>query len=119
MSSIRIEAITCRNWPKMMSSACFLICGVQAQQTDGRVLHQLGLGADGHGEDAGHVDANVLARQRVAQRHLDLDRLQAEIAVVLDDRQHEPAAAMDARRRVVSPATLPNITSTRLLGHRL
>ena len=68
MSSIRIEAITCRNWPKMMSSACFLICrGVQPQQADGGVLHHLRLGADGHGEDAGHVDADVLHRQGAAR----------------------------------------------------
>ena len=44
MSSICIEAITCRSWPKMISSACFWISlGVQAQQADGRVLHHLGL----------------------------------------------------------------------------
>ena len=67
MSSICIEAITWRSWPKMMSSACFLISPrLQAQQADGRVLHQLGRGADGHGEHAGHVHADVLHRKRAA-----------------------------------------------------
>ena len=36
----------------------------QSQQADRRVLHQLGRGADGHREHAGHVDADVLDRQR-------------------------------------------------------
>ena len=41
MSSIRIEAITCRSWPKMMSLGLLLdLVGVQAQQADGRVLHR-------------------------------------------------------------------------------
>ena len=40
----------------------------------------LGRGADGHGEHAGHVDADVLHRQRAAERNLDLHRLQAQVA---------------------------------------
>ncbi len=97
MSSIRIEAITWRSWPKMMSPACCLISGgVQAEQADGRVLHRLRVGADGDGEHARHVDADVLDRQRALERHLDLDRLEAEVGVVLDERQDERRAAVDA-----------------------
>ena len=77
---MRIEAITCRNWPKMMSLGLLLdLVGVQAQQADGGVLHHLRLGADGDGEHAGHVDADILHRQRALSGNLDLDRLQVEI----------------------------------------
>ena len=56
------------------------LAAVEAEQADGRVLHHVGLRADGHGEHAGHVDADVLDRQRAAERNFDLDRLQAQVA---------------------------------------
>ena len=79
--------------------ACLISVGVQAQQADGGVLHHFGVGADGHGEHAGHVDADVLDRQGALERDLDLHRLQAEEGVVLDQRQDEGGAAVDAARR--------------------
>ncbi len=75
---------------------------VEIQQADGRVLHLLGRRADGHGEHAGHVDADVLHRQRPAERNLDLHRLQAEPGVILDERIDELRAAVDARGRLVT-----------------
>ncbi len=78
----------------------------QAQQADGRVLHLLGRGADGHGEHAGHVDADVLHRQGAAQRDLDLHRLEAQPGVVLDQRPDELRPAVDATGRVVPAARL-------------
>ena len=74
------------------------LLGAQAEQADGGVLHRLRVGADGDGEDAGHVDADVLDRQRALERDLDLDRLQAEVGVVLDQRPDEGGAAVDAAR---------------------
>ena len=107
ISSICIEAITWRNWPKMISSACLRIsAAVKPKQPDGRVLHHLGLGVDGHGEHAGHVDADVLRRQGAAQRDLDLDRLQAQVGIVLDQRHDERRTAVDRRGRMPRSAGL-------------
>ena len=75
---------------------------IESQKPNGRVLHDRRFDADGDGEDAGDVDANILNRQRVAQRHFDLDGLQTEIGIVLDDGEHEPAAAVDAQRRLAA-----------------
>ena len=119
ISSMRIEAMTWRNWPKMISSACCLICAVvQAEQADGGVLHHRRFGADGHREDAGHADADVLGRERALERDFDLHRLQAEVGVVLDERHDEGGAAVNAAG-ASPPRTLPYMTSTRLLGQRL
>src|SRR5207247_3276661 len=76
--------------------------GVQPQQTDGRILRDLVIGADGHGEDTGYIDANVLTPQGPFERNLDLDRLQVEVRKVLDERQDKGGAAMDTLRRVAS-----------------
>jgi hypothetical protein len=70
--------------------------GVQAQQANGRVLHHLEVGADGHGEDAGHVDTDVLHRQGAFERDLDLDRFQVEVGVILHQRHNEGRPAVDA-----------------------
>ena len=53
------------------------VADVQPQQADGGVLHLLGRGADGHGEHARHVHADVFHRQRTAKRNLDLHRLES------------------------------------------
>jgi hypothetical protein len=69
--------------------------GLEAQQADGRILHDARLGADGDGEDGRHVDADVLDGQGAAQRDLDLQRLEVEVGVVLDQRDHEGAATVE------------------------
>ncbi len=101
MSSMRIEAITCRIWPKMMCSACCLTSWVsRPSRRMAAFCISSRLGADGHREDAGHVDADVLDGQGALERDLDLDRLQVEEGVVLDQRHDEGRAAVDALRGV-------------------
>ena len=58
-----------------------------------------GVRADGDGEHARHVDADVLGRQRAAERNFDLDRFQAQVGVVLNQRPDERRAAVQALRR--------------------
>ena len=48
------------------------------------------------------VDANVFAGERAAQRNFDLDRLQAQVAVILQQRQHDCGTAVD---RLGGPAS--------------
>ena len=75
---------------------------VQTQQTDGGVLHHIFISADGHGEDARHVDADVLDGERTLEGNLDLDRIEVEVGIVLDERDHEGGTAVDAPCRVAA-----------------
>ncbi len=79
---------------------------VQAEQTDRRVLHGRQVGADGDGEDAGHIDADVLHRQGALERDLDLDRLQRQEGVVLHQGQDEAGAAVQTARPGRTPRVL-------------
>jgi hypothetical protein len=78
----------------------------QAKQPNRGVLHDVGLGVDSHREHAGHVDADVLRRQGAAQGDLDLDRLQAQVGIVLQQRHDERRTAVDRRGRVPRSAGL-------------
>ena len=100
MSSIRIEAITCRNWPKMMSSACFLTCGVFSPSkriaafcmTSGSMLMATV-------KTLGTFTRMFSLERASLQRNFDLDRFQAQVSIVLNDAADEPAAAVNAGRR--------------------
>src|SRR5205823_9122546 len=65
------------------------LCRGETEQTDRGILHHLRFGINGDGEDARHIDADVLGRQRASQRHLNLDRLETEIGVILNERSEE------------------------------
>ncbi len=67
----------------------------QAEQADGRLLHQGRFRADGHREHTRYVHANILNRQRASQRNLDLHRFQAQIGVILQEWNHELRASVD------------------------
>ena len=69
---------------------------VEPQQTDRRVLHDFGLYADCHGKDAGNFDPDVFGRKGVFERDADLDRLEIEIGVVLNHRNHERRPPVNA-----------------------
>ncbi len=68
------------------------------QKPDRRVLHGFLIGADGHGEHAGHVDADVLHGQGALEGDFDLDRLQAQKGVILNERQDQARPAVQAAR---------------------
>ena len=72
----------------------------QAQQANSRLLHHRRFRADGHGEHTRHIDADVLKRQRTTQRNFDLDRLETQIGIVLEQRQHELGAGVDRLGRL-------------------
>src|SRR5919204_5067230 len=74
----------------------------EIQEADRRVLTHVGLRADRDREDARHRDADVLERERVLERDVDLDRLEAEIRVLLNHRPDEGAAAGDALRALTA-----------------
>ena len=74
----------------------FHVGALQSEQADGGVVHHFGCRPDGDGEHAGDVDADVLGRQRPSQRDLDLDRLQVQVVVVLQQRNHERGATVNA-----------------------
>ena len=65
------------------------------------------VGADGDGEHARHVDADVLDRERALERDLDLHRLEVEVVVVLDQRPDEGAAAVRGTSRTGPASVLP------------
>jgi hypothetical protein len=104
-----IEAITCRSLTDDDVHGLLLdLVGVQPQQTDGSILHGLRVGADRDREVTGDIDADVLDRQCAFQGHLDLHRLQVQVAVILHQRPDEVGPAVDALRRVAAadPAVL-------------
>src|SRR5262249_27940281 len=69
---------------------------VKPQQANGRVLHDLGLRPDRHRENAWDLDADIFGRQGVFEGNPDLDRLEVEISKILDDRDNEGRAAVNA-----------------------
>jgi len=69
---------------------------LQPEQSDRRVVHHFRRRPDRDGEDARHIDADVLGRQRAAQRNLNLNRFETEVIEVLNQRPDERAAAVIA-----------------------
>ena len=70
-----------------------------AEQAAGGVLHDFRLGADAHDEGGGDVDADVLAGERTLERHVDVERVEIHVGVVLDDGHHEGGAAVQTLGR--------------------
>ena len=67
----------------------------ESQEPNRSVGHHLGCCADGNGKHTGNIDADVLDRQGTPQGDLDLDRLEAQVLVVLEQRPHERGTTMD------------------------
>ena len=59
------------------------------------VAQRLDIAADLERRDALHIDLDALARDRVGEPHLDLTDRQLQTADLVDQRQHERAAAHD------------------------
>ena len=77
------------------------LLNIQSQQSNRRVLHHFRLGPNRHRENARHIDANILRRQRILQRNFNLDRLQTQIRMVLNQRPNKrrPTTASRSRPR--------------------
>ena len=69
-----------------------------AEEANRRVLHEFGRRADRDREDARHVDADILHRERAAERNFDLHRLEAQERVILKERNDKFRAAVNAER---------------------
>src|SRR6266404_4431492 len=76
---------------------------IQPQKADRGVLHDLGVRPDCHGENAGDVDANILDRQRILQRDLNLNRFQTQEGMVLNQRPDKSRASVDTPGGVSTP----------------
>jgi hypothetical protein len=86
ISSIVRVAMTRRSWPRMMSWACSRICcAVEVEQSLGGVVHEHRVGGDADGEGRGHVDADVVERERAFEGDVDDHGLEGEVGVVLDE----------------------------------
>ena len=79
---------------KNITSHVLNVVGRKTKQTLSSVVHRVGLGADTHGEAAGNVDADVLAREGIGEVRFNRDRGEVEVGVVLDDRPYEHATTM-------------------------
>lgn len=67
----------------------------EAEEADGGLLPDVGLGADDDREDARHRDANVLGGERVLERDV-LDRFEGEVRVLPDQRPDEGRAVPES-----------------------
>src|SRR6266851_4983889 len=86
-----------------VSRLLFDLRRVQPQEADGGVIHDFQVGADRHGKNAGDIDPDVLDRQGILERDLDLDRFQAQEGMVLKERPDKGRAAVDAASGISAP----------------
>ena len=73
------------------------------QEANGSGVHHRGLCVQRHGEGTGHIDADVVGRQRAAQVYLQLHGLQRHVLVRLNHRPDERAAAMERLGGLLAP----------------
>jgi hypothetical protein len=72
------------------------LLGRAAQEPRRGVLHDLGVGRDADGERRRGINADVLARERALELDLDVHRREVQVAVALEERDHERRAAVIA-----------------------
>ena len=72
------------------------------QKTHSSSVHHRGIRIQRHGEGAGHVDADVVGRQRAAQVHLQLYGLKRHVLVRLNDRPDESTTTMKSLGRLAT-----------------
>ena len=70
------------------------------QKTHSGGVHHRGIRIQRHGEGAGHVDADVVGRQRAAQVHLQLYGLKRHELVRLNDRPDESTTTVQSLGRL-------------------
>ena len=72
------------------------LLGCLSEESLGGGVHVLGVCADTYGEAAGHVDADILARQGVGQIGINADGGERHVGVVLDYGPYELTATVYA-----------------------
>ena len=65
-----------------------------AQQARSGVLHDFRKGGDAHDEGGGHIHAYVLGGKGALEGHVNIDRVQIQVAIGLENRKHEGGAAV-------------------------
>ena len=72
------------------------------EKTHGGGVHHRGIRIQRHGEGAGHIDADVVGRQRAAQVHLQLYGLKRHELVRLNDRNDESTTTVQSLGRLAT-----------------